>query len=150
MGARPLRSTLTLVVSTILTEIRGLRTLALQQRRNLGTHYTVRAGRIPTRRLALDRSIMMHAAGRAVAPPVTMNVSYVMHVSCYKVAAPRPLPIEIDRALAARPLQIHVQSIDWGTQGIERGVLVIQDPRSQSTQWIPDLKSSTCTRSSTY
>ena len=58
--------------------------------------------------LALDRSIsMMHAAGRAVAPPV-MNVPYVMHVSCYKVAAPCPLPLEIGRALTALNVKGHV------------------------------------------
>ena len=48
---------------------------------------------------------MMHAAGRAVAPPVAVTVTYVMHVSCYKVAAPRPLPLEIGRAPTALPLQ---------------------------------------------
>ena len=66
----------------------------------------VRADRIPTRMLALDRyeyCTRMHACSR---PRRWAGGDRLvrMYLSCYKVAAPRPLPIEIDRAQAARPL----------------------------------------------
>ena len=68
---------------------------------------SVRAGRIPTRMLALDRyeyCTRMHACSRPRRWAGGDRLVLQMYVSCYKVAAPRPLPLEIDRALTAPPL----------------------------------------------
>ena len=68
---------------------------------------TVRAGRIPTRMPGLERYVTcVHVACSRPRRWAAGDDDRLVRVylSCYKVAAPRPLPLEIDRALTAPPL----------------------------------------------